>query len=91
MGVELADAAYRPCRVQLARTRHRPYIWRIPRRGTPPCLGTDDDMPGLTTHPPFPEDVPTYPLIIVDFELIQAGDNDEIEKLWKAAREIGFW
>ena len=48
-------------------------------------------MPGLTTYPPFPEDVPTYPLVIVDYELIKAGDNEEIDKLWGAARDIGFW
>ncbi|KAH9936866.1 Clavaminate synthase-like protein [Epithele typhae] len=48
-------------------------------------------MPGLTTYPPFPQDVPTCPLLVVDYELIKAGDADEIERLWRAATEMGFW
>ncbi|GBE78901.1 Clavaminate synthase-like protein [Sparassis crispa] len=48
-------------------------------------------MPGLTTFPPFPDDVPTHPLLVVDFQLIRAGDPSEIDKLWKAATELGFW
>jgi len=47
-------------------------------------------MPGLTL-PPFPEDVPTHPLLVVDYELIKAGDQAEIDTLWKAATELGFW
>lgn len=48
-------------------------------------------MPGLTTSPPFPEDVPTHPLLIIDYELIRQGDENEINRLWKAATELGFW
>ncbi|KAI0760590.1 Clavaminate synthase-like protein [Fomes fomentarius] len=48
-------------------------------------------MPGLTTSPPFPEDVPTHPLLIIDYELIRQGDETEINRLWKAATELGFW
>ncbi|TBU40924.1 Clavaminate synthase-like protein [Dichomitus squalens] len=48
-------------------------------------------MPGLTTFPPFPENIPTHPLIVVDYHLIQAGKDGEISKLWKAATELGFW
>ncbi|EJF60000.1 Clavaminate synthase-like protein [Dichomitus squalens LYAD-421 SS1] len=48
-------------------------------------------MPGLTSFPPFPEDVPTHPLLVVDYQLIRAGDGQETEKLWKAATELGFW
>ena len=47
-------------------------------------------MPGLAL-PPFPDDVPTHPLLVVDFELIKKGDTQEIDKLWKAATELGFW
>ena len=47
-------------------------------------------MPGLTL-PPFPDDIPTHPLLVVDYELLKAGDSDEIEKLWKASTELGFW
>nr|VWO97788.1 Calcium-transporting ATPase (EC [Ganoderma boninense] len=48
-------------------------------------------MPGLTTHPPFPDDIPTHPLLIIDYQLVKARDQDEIDKLWKAATELGFW
>ncbi|KAI5118663.1 hypothetical protein M0805_001036 [Coniferiporia weirii] len=47
-------------------------------------------MPGIA-NPPFPDDVSTHPLLIVDFQLIKAGDTEEIDKLWKAATELGFW
>ncbi|KAJ8594553.1 Clavaminate synthase-like protein [Rhizopogon salebrosus TDB-379] len=47
-------------------------------------------MPG-TTFPPFPEDVRTHPLLIIDYDLIKAGDTEEVDLLWKAATTIGFW
>lgn len=48
-------------------------------------------MPGLTTSPPFPDNVPTHPLLVVDYSLLKAGDEAEKAKLWKAATELGFW
>ena len=48
-------------------------------------------MPGLTTIPPFPQDVPTHPLLIIDYQLVKAGDEEEVDRLWKAATELGFW
>ncbi|KZT10025.1 Clavaminate synthase-like protein [Laetiporus sulphureus 93-53] len=48
-------------------------------------------MPGIDKIPPFPEDVPTHPLLVVDYQLIQAGDENEVDKLWKAATQLGFW
>ncbi|TCD63370.1 hypothetical protein EIP91_005623 [Steccherinum ochraceum] len=48
-------------------------------------------MPGLTSLPPFPNDVPTHPLLIVDYQLLLQKDEAEINKLWKAATELGFW
>ncbi|KAI0766205.1 Clavaminate synthase-like protein [Trametes elegans] len=48
-------------------------------------------MPGLTAIPDFPHDVPTHPLLIIDYELVKNGDTEEIDKLWKAATELGFW
>ncbi|KDQ63016.1 hypothetical protein JAAARDRAFT_29011 [Jaapia argillacea MUCL 33604] len=44
-----------------------------------------------TVLPPFPDDVPTVPLLILDYELLKAGDEEEIDRLWKAGRELGFW
>lgn len=48
-------------------------------------------MPGLNLQAPFPDDIPTHPLLVVDYELIQRRDPEEIEKLWKAATQLGFW
>ncbi|KAH8104890.1 Clavaminate synthase-like protein [Phellopilus nigrolimitatus] len=47
-------------------------------------------MPGITL-PPFPDDIPTHPLLVVDFPLLKAGDIQQIDALWKAATELGFW
>ena len=48
-------------------------------------------MPAVLDYPPFPDDVPTHPLLIVDYELIKQGNKEEIEKLWEAATKLGFW
>ncbi|KAI0773524.1 Clavaminate synthase-like protein [Fomes fomentarius] len=48
-------------------------------------------MPRLTTFPPFPENISTHPLLIIDYELLKIRDKNEIAKLWKAATELGFW
>jgi len=44
-----------------------------------------------TEHPPFPEDVPIHPLLVIDYELIKAGNKHEIERLWTAGTTLGFW
>ncbi|KAG7439376.1 Clavaminate synthase-like protein [Guyanagaster necrorhizus] len=41
--------------------------------------------------PPFPDDVPTHPLLILDYQLLKQGDETEKERLWEAARKLGFW
>ncbi|ETW77509.1 hypothetical protein HETIRDRAFT_436331 [Heterobasidion irregulare TC 32-1] len=48
-------------------------------------------MPGAISFPEFPDDVPTVPLLIIDYALIKAGDEKEIDRLWKASTELGFW
>ncbi|KAG6908557.1 hypothetical protein DXG01_004190 [Tephrocybe rancida] len=35
--------------------------------------------------------VPTHPLLIIDYHLILAHDPGEIDKLWEAATKLGFW
>ncbi len=45
----------------------------------------------IPKFPPFPDDVPIHPLLIIDYDLLKAGDKEEIEKLWGAARQLGFW
>ncbi|KAF7790904.1 hypothetical protein EIP86_001862 [Pleurotus ostreatoroseus] len=48
-------------------------------------------MPGLNKIPPFPEDVPTHPLLVIDYQLLKSGDANEINRLWEAATTLGFW
>ena len=49
-------------------------------------------MPGLTTVAvPFPDNVPTHPLLVIDYELVAANDEPELDRLWKAATTLGFW
>lgn len=44
-----------------------------------------------TTLPPFPDDVPTHPLLIIDYKLLVARDPTEIDRLWEAGTKLGFW
>ncbi|KAI0368382.1 Clavaminate synthase-like protein [Pilatotrama ljubarskyi] len=48
-------------------------------------------MPGRTTFPPFPENVTTHPLLVIDYQLLKLRDKEEVAKLWNAATELGFW
>ncbi|KAF7318638.1 Clavaminate synthase-like protein [Mycena chlorophos] len=44
-----------------------------------------------TNLPPFPDDIPTHPLLVIDYALLKAGDPAEVERLWTAATSLGFW
>lgn len=44
-----------------------------------------------TVPPPFPADVSSHPLLIVDYQLVENGNPKEIDKLWEAATQLGFW
>ncbi|KAJ7116904.1 Clavaminate synthase-like protein [Mycena epipterygia] len=44
-----------------------------------------------STFPPFPDNIPTHPLLVIDYERIKAGDGEEIERLWTAGTKLGFW
>ncbi|KAI8990676.1 Clavaminate synthase-like protein [Trametes punicea] len=48
-------------------------------------------MPGLTSSPLFPTDIPTHSLLVVDYQLLKAEDSNEVAKLWRAATSTGFW
>ena len=39
--------------------------------------------------PEFPSDIPTHPLEVIDYHLITQGDTSEIDRLWKACRNLG--
>jgi isopenicillin N synthase-like dioxygenase len=41
--------------------------------------------------PPFPNDVPTAPLLRLSLERLLAGDKKELDHLFKASVEIGFF
>jgi hypothetical protein len=41
--------------------------------------------------PPFPTDVPTAPLLRISLKRLVEGDEDEINKVWKASQELGFF
>jgi len=45
----------------------------------------------VTQAPAFPKDLPTHPLLIIDYELLVKRDTEELERLWEAATKIGFW
>ncbi|KAF5352831.1 hypothetical protein D9756_006287 [Leucocoprinus leucothites] len=47
-------------------------------------------MPALS-FPPFPDDVPTHPLLVIDYALLKSRDPQEIDRLWEAATKLGFW
>ena len=45
----------------------------------------------VPTVPPFPDDVPTVPLLVTDYKLILERNEAEIDRLWEAATKLGFW
>ncbi|KXN87807.1 1-aminocyclopropane-1-carboxylate oxidase [Leucoagaricus sp. SymC.cos] len=47
-------------------------------------------MPALIL-PTFPNDVPSHPLLIIDYALLKERDSKEIDRLWEAATKLGFW
>ena len=40
---------------------------------------------------PFPADLVTHPILVVDFAAVEAGDEAETAKLIKAGTELGFF
>ncbi|TFK96053.1 Clavaminate synthase-like protein [Pterulicium gracile] len=50
-------------------------------------------MSANTAHtvPPFPADVPSHLLSIIDYRKLKDGDGLELDKLWMAATRHGFW
>jgi hypothetical protein len=41
--------------------------------------------------PPFPEDIPTAPLLRISLSKLTQGNQEEINKLWEACCELGFF
>ena len=59
----------------------------------PPAVyvANDEDDLVFTDIPPFPEDVPTAPLLRLSLQKLAAGDTDEVERLWRASCDLGFF
>lgn len=41
--------------------------------------------------PSFPDDVPTHPLFVIDYAMILQDKEEEKDRLWDAATQLGFW
>lgn len=46
---------------------------------------------GTSGPPPFPDDVPTAPLLILSFDKLRNNDTEEIKRLIRACEDIGFF
>jgi isopenicillin N synthase-like dioxygenase len=47
---------------------------------------------GSCSHlPPFPDDVPTAPLLRLSYQKIAAADEREIDRLFAASKDTGFF
>ncbi|KAI6871829.1 Clavaminate synthase-like protein [Hortaea werneckii] len=51
----------------------------------------DEDELAFDELPPFPGNVPTAPLLRLNLNRLLQGNPQEIEKLWNACRDIGFF
>ncbi|KAH6910991.1 hypothetical protein BKA70DRAFT_1370797 [Coprinopsis sp. MPI-PUGE-AT-0042] len=45
----------------------------------------------ISPLPPFPEEIPTHPLLVIDYAKIERREPEEIDRLWEAATKLGFW
>lgn len=51
------------------------------------------DIPGsqFAGLPPFPDDVPTVPLLRISLQKLIDNDTAELSRLWEACTELGFF
>ncbi|KAF1354849.1 hypothetical protein BDV97DRAFT_344114 [Delphinella strobiligena] len=56
-------------------------------------LAIDDHVSDLDFHhlPPFPSNVPVAPLLRISLQKLLSGEQNEVDRLWKACRELGFF
>lgn len=56
-------------------------------------LSIDDHVSDLDFHhlPPFPSNVPVAPLLRISLRQLLTGERSEVDRLWKACRELGFF
>lgn len=51
-------------------------------------------MPPSTSHhtlPPFPDDIPTAPLLTIHLSKLEAGDESESSRFFQACKDLGFF
>lgn len=56
---------------------------------TAPAILTD--LRGLSGIPPFPEDIPTAPLVRLSLKKLINGDEHESQRLFHASQDLGFF
>ncbi|KAF8997622.1 hypothetical protein BDQ17DRAFT_1508640 [Cyathus striatus] len=44
-----------------------------------------------SAYPAFPDDASTHLILIIDYKLIESGDEKEIDRLWEAGTKLGIW
>jgi len=57
----------------------------------PPAVNAKPYLAATMSLPPFPDDVSTHPLLVVDYQKLVEDDPSEIDKFWRAATTLGFW
>ena len=58
----------------------------------PPQARTEDNTDlDFDDLPPFPKDVPTAPLLRIELCKLLGGDEAEIDRLWRACCDLGFF
>jgi hypothetical protein len=78
-------------RICMARRRPPPAVG-VRRRAFATVREAQETKTGIDGGlPPFPADVPTHPLFVIDHARIEAGDEAEVDRLWHAATTLGFW
>ncbi|KAF5391868.1 hypothetical protein D9757_001847 [Collybiopsis confluens] len=54
-------------------------------------MGPSNRIMPVASLPEFPSNIPTHPLLVIDYGLLKRGDEREIDTLWNAATSLGFW
>lgn len=48
-------------------------------------------MPLTNNLPEFPSGLPVHSLHVIDYALLKDGNTVELQSLWEAATQTGFW
>lgn len=50
-----------------------------------------EDIDNFKGIPPFPDNVPTAPLLRISLRKLVDGDAEELDRVWKACCDLGFF